>query len=138
SAIHHSVFESAVRVAGGALYWKRSLKRILRTSGASEAVVTRYEHLTKLQSIRAVWDRLDHAADRGIKVQKRSIAHLANLESPEPQAVQRAGRTALEELRRVSKAHGLLIDPDEQKRIDKQRKREQRIALNEAREQNLK
>src|SRR5699024_6048331 len=66
------------------------------------------------------------------------IAHLANLESPEPQADQRAGRTALEELRRASKAHGLLIDPDEQKRIDKQRKREQRIALNEAREQNLK
>lgn len=138
SAIHHSVFEAAVRVAGEALYWKRSLKRILRTSGVSQKVVTQYEHLTKYQILREVWDRLDGVGDKGVKVQKRIVAQLANLDSPEPQADQRSGQAALEDLRRVSRAYGLLVDPHEQARKHEREKRKQEAEERGERERRLK
>lgn len=137
SAVPHSVFEAVVRVAGEALYWKRSLRRILRTSGVAEAAVRRYEHLSKYQILRGVWGELDSVGARGLKVQKNIVAALANLDAPEAQADQRAGKEALDDLRRLSQAHGLLIDPDEQalkarredaaRRVDERDERERRL-----------
>lgn len=116
STVPHSVFEAAVRVAGEALYWKRSLRRVLRTSGVAEGAVLRHEHLSKYQILRGVWGELDSVGARGLKVQKSIVAALANLDAPEAQADQRAGREALDDLRRLSQAHGLLVDPDEHAR----------------------
>lgn len=130
SAVPHSVFEAAVRVAGEALYWKRSVRRILRTSGVSEAGVRRYENLSKYQIVRGVWGELDSAGAPGLKVQRNIVAALANLDAPEAQADQRAGKEALDNLRRLSQAHGLLVDPDEQarnaRRVEAARRAEER------------
>lgn len=131
-AVPHSVFEAAVRVAGEALYWKRSLRRILRTSGVADAAVLRHEHLTKYQILRGVWGELDSIGPRGLKVQKNIVAALANLDAPEAQADQRAGKEALDGLRRLSQAHGLLVDPDEQAR---QARREEAARRSEERDE---
>ena len=136
-AVPHSVFEAAVRVAGETLYWKRSLKRLLRTSGVSESAVVQYEHLTKYQMLREVWARLDNAGPRGLRVQLAIVAALANLDAPEPQADQRAGQESLDELRRVSQAHGLLVDPDEQARQNRRREAAQRADERDTRERRL-
>lgn len=137
SAIHHSVFEATVRVAGEALYWKRSLKRILRTSGVTEKVVTQYEDLTKYQILREVWARLDNAGSRGLKVQKNIVAHLANLDAPEEKADQRAGKEAIAELQRLSKAYGLLVDPDQLTRKRAQEERQRKADEKSRREMEL-
>lgn len=131
-AVPHSVFEAVVRVAGEALYWKRSLRRILRTSGVADAAVRRHEHLTKYQIVRGVWGELDSIGPRGLKVQKNIVAALANLDAPEAQADQRAGTEALDGLRRLSQAHGLLVDTDEQAR---QARREEAARRSEERDE---
>ncbi|MBM7331246.1 restriction endonuclease [Agrobacterium sp. S2] len=129
--------EAAVRVAGETLYWKRSLKRLLRTSGATEAVILRYEALSKYQILRGVWGELDGAGERGLKVQKRIVAALANLDAPEPRADQRAGQEALDELRRVSQANGLLVDPDEHARQLRREEASRRAEERDARAERL-
>ena len=136
-AVPHSVFEAAVRVAGEALYWKRSVRRILRTSGVSEAAVRRYEQLSKYQIVRGVWGELDSAGPRGLKVQKNIVAALANLDAPEAQADQRAGMEALASLRRLSQAHGLLVDPDEQARKARRDEAARRAEERDEREERL-
>lgn len=136
-AIPHSVFEAAVRVAGETLYWKRSLRRILRTSGVKEAAIIRYENLSKYQILRGVWDQLDKAGPRGLKVQKSIVAALANLDGPEPQADERAGKEALVELRRLSQANGLLVDPDEQARKARRDETARRAEERDEREKRL-
>lgn len=105
------VYEAAVRVAGEALYWKSSLKRIFRTSGVSENAAIRYEALSKYAAMRAAWDDLDRVGTRGHLVQKNIIQALANIEKPDPKADQRAGNEALSELRRLVKKNSLLVDP---------------------------
>lgn len=137
SVIPHSVFEAAVRVAGETLYWKRSLKRLLRTAGVSEGAIVQYEHLTKYQILREVWARLDSAGPRGLKVQKAIVGALANLDAPEPQADERAGREALDDLRRLSQAHGLLVDPDERARENRRQEAVQRAGERDTRAQRL-
>lgn len=137
SAVPHSVFEAAVRVAGEALYWRRSVRRILRTSGVSEAAVRRYEHVSKYQIIRGVWGELDAAGSRGLKVQKNIVAALANLDAPEAHADQRAGQEALDNLRRLSQAHGLLVDPDEQARKTRRDEAARRAEERDEREKRL-
>ncbi len=137
SAVPHSVFEAAVRVAGEALYWKRSLRRVLRTSGVAEGAVLRHEHLSKYQILRGVWGELDSVGARGLKVQKNIVAALANLDAPEAQADQRAGREALDNLRRLSQAHGLLVDPDEQARKARRDEAARRAEERDEREKRL-
>lgn len=105
------VYEAAVRVAGEALYWKSSLKRIFRTSGVSENAAIRYEALSKYAAMRSAWDDLDRLGIRGHLVQKNIIQALANIEKPDPKADQRAGTEALSELRRLVKKNTLLVDP---------------------------
>lgn len=113
SNIPWDVYEAAVRVAGDALYWKSSLKRIFRSSGVSENASIRYEALSKYAAMRAAWDDLDRVGARGHQVQKNIIQALANIENPDPKADQRAGNEALSELRRLVKKNALLIDPNE-------------------------
>lgn len=137
SAVPHSVFEAAVRVAGETLYWKRSLRRILRTSGVAEAAVRRHEHLSKYQILRGVWGELDSAGARGLKVQKNIVTALANLDAPEAQADQQVGKEALDDLRRLSLAHDLLVDPDAQARKTRREDAARRVLEHDEREKRL-
>ena len=116
SAVPQPVFEAAVRVAGGALHWKASLRRILRTSGVSESAWLRNEHLSKYQILRSIWDELDRAGDRGVKVQRNIVAALANLDAPDPMADHEQGTKAIADLRRLATGAHLLVDPEEQER----------------------
>ena len=67
------VFEAAVRVAGEALHWKRSLRQILRDCGVSENGYARYQQLSKFQILRSIWDDLDKVGSRGRQVQHKII-----------------------------------------------------------------
>lgn len=112
-AIPPDVFEAAVRVSGAALYWRSSLRQIMRSAGVSENAATRYEQLSKYQAFRTAWDELENSGPRGRVVQYNLIRALANLDRPDPRADQDEGRHAIEELRRLAKRSALLLDPEE-------------------------
>ena len=108
------VFEAAVRVAGEALHWKRSLRQILRDCGVSENGYARYQHLSKFQILRSIWDDLDKVGSRGRQVHHKIITALANLDAPDPNAPDPvSGTQAIAELRRLATGAGLLVAPDE-------------------------
>lgn len=112
-----AVFEAAVRVAGESLYWKDSLKRLMRSCGVSENGHARYAALTKYQIFRSVWGDLDNAGVRGLKVQHNLIEALANLDSPDPKVPdRRAGQRAIDDLRRLAADEELLVSPADLRR----------------------
>lgn len=115
--VPYSVFEAAVRVAGAALHFKRSLEQILRNSGVSENGYARHRDLSKYLIMRSIWDDLDRAGPRGRKVQHRIITALANVDRPEPSAPdQPAGRAAIADLRRLATEAKLLVSPEDEER----------------------
>ncbi len=138
-----SVFEAAVQVAGSALHYKSSLKRLMRNSGVSANGTERYADLTKYQMFRSTWDDLDRAGARGRKVQHNLITALANLDKPDPNVPDvPAGERAIDELRRLAQQENLLVSPEDLARAERRQaavtaaaesasKREQLAALND-------
>lgn len=138
-----SVFEAAVQVAGSALHYKSSLKRLMRNSGVSANGTERYADLTKYQMFRSTWDDLDRAGARGRKVQHQLITALANLDKPDPNVPDiAAGQRAIDELRRLAQQENLLVSPEDLARAERRQaaataaaesasKREQLAALND-------
>lgn len=121
-AIPFAVFEAAVRVAGEALHWKRSLEQLLRSCGVSANGYARYSHLSKYQIFRSIWDDLDQAGGRGRTVQRNLIAALANLDDADPKAPDpAAGRKAIEDLRRLAMQASLLVSPEDLARDERRR-----------------
>lgn len=107
-----SVFEAAVRVAGEALYWKDSLKRIMRNCGVSENGYARHATLSKYQIFRSVWGDLDNAGTPGRTVQHKLVVALANLDAPDVKVPDlAAGRQAIADLRRLANQEQLLVSP---------------------------
>jgi hypothetical protein len=121
-AIPFPVFEAAVRVAGEALHWKRSLEQILRSCGVSENGYARYSHLSKYQIFRSIWDDLDKAGARGRTVQHNLVTALANLDDADPKGPDpEAGRRAIADLRRLAQQAKLLVSPEDFIRDERRR-----------------
>lgn len=120
SEISYAVYEAGKQVAGTALYWKGSLRQLLRTAGVSEGGYERYADLPKFQIFTQTWMALDRAGPRGRTVQKKIIQELANISEPEKQAPDQLGaRRAIERLRRLAQEEGLLVSPEDLKRRER-------------------
>lgn len=128
SEIPYVVYEAAKQVAGTALYWRNSLKQLLRTAGVSEVGYERHAHLPKFQIFTQIWMELDRAGTRGRLVQKQIVQELANITTPEKQAPDQAGASrAIVELRRLATEEGLLVSPEQLASQERRRSNEERL-----------
>ncbi|CCE54550.1 restriction endonuclease [Corynebacterium casei] len=108
------VFEAAVQVAGQALYWRNSLRQIMRNAGVSENGYEKYSEASKYQIFRNVWDDLDRAGSPGRKVQYKLVAALADLEKADSKVPDlEAGNASIRNLRLLAKRENILVSPQD-------------------------